>query len=199
MRRSAPIALSVLLASLALGGCARAPAPADSATGDDAFSSNQATLLDFDFDAELTTDQSWNDRQTIQDQLLYTIGHLNADKSVGRLDNLVLSNIQRSEAAGKITIKYHAKLPVAWGSKTNHPTTYKFALPRDISSAAQSTFTEKHKHTCVDWGAHDVDAGSMWYYYRPLQEGCAISCNSCIACDCPRLGVACPLCFATRS
>ena len=172
MRRSAPIALPVLLASLALGGCA--PAPADSATGDDAFSSNQATLLDFDFDAELSTNSSWDDKQTIEDQLLYTIGHLNADKSVGRLDNLVLSNIQKSESGGKITIKYHAKLPVAWGSKTNLPTSYKLALPKDTSTAGISAFTEKHKHSCVDWGAHEVDTGSMWYYYRPRQNGCDI-------------------------
>jgi hypothetical protein len=117
MRRSAPIALPVLLATLALGGCA-ADAPADSATGDDAFSSNQATLLDFEFDASLTTDSSWDDKQTIEDQLLYTIGHLNADHSVGRLDKLTLTNVQRTEDAGKITIKYHAKLPVAWGSES---------------------------------------------------------------------------------
>jgi hypothetical protein len=173
MRRSAPIALPVLLASLALGGCA-ADAPADSATGDDAFSSNQATLLDFEFDASLTTDSSWDDKQSIEDQLLYTIGHLNADHSVGRLDKLTLTNVQRTEAAGKITIKYHAKLPVAWGSKTNVPTSYALALPLDTSSAGLQTFTDKHKESCVDWGAHAVDTGSMWYYYRPRQSGCDI-------------------------
>ena len=62
---------------------------------------------------------SWDDKQTIEDQLLYTLGHFNADNSVGRLDNLVLSNIVKTENAGKITIKYHAKLPVAWGRKTD--------------------------------------------------------------------------------
>jgi hypothetical protein len=173
MRRSAPIALPVLLATLALGGCA-ADAPADSATGDDAFSSNQATLLDFEFDASLTTDSSWDDKQTIEDQLLYTIGHLNADHSVGRLDKLTLTNVQRTEDAGKITIKYHAKLPVAWGSKTNVPTSYALSLPLDTSSAGLQTFTDKHKESCVDWGAHEVDTGSMWYYYRPRQSGCDI-------------------------
>lgn len=166
----APVAFSVL----ALVGCA-SEAASETETDEGAFSSNQATLLDFEFDAELSTDSSWNDKQTIQDQLLYTIGHLNTDKSVGRLDNLVLSNIQRSEAGGKITIKYHAKLPVAWGSKTNLPTSYTLALPRDVSQSGISAFTEKYKHSCVDWGAHDVDTGSMWYYYRPRQSGCAIT------------------------
>jgi hypothetical protein len=176
MRRPAlsTIALPVLLSALALGGCA-ADAPADAATGEGAFSSNQATLLDFDFDASLSTDSSWDDKQSIEDQLLYTIGHLNADNSVGRLDKLTLTNIQRTEDAGKITIKYHAKLPVAWGSKTNVPTSYQLALPKDTSSSGLQAFTEKHKESCVDWGAHEVDTGSMWYYYRPRQSGCDIT------------------------
>ena len=176
MRRPAlfAVALPVLLTTaFASAGCA-ADAPAETATGDNAFSSNQATLLDFEFDAQLTTDSSWDDNQTIEDQLLYTIGHLNADNSVGRLDKLTLTNVQRTEDAGKITIKYHAKLPVAWGSKTNVPTSYELALPKDTSSTGIQAFTDKHKETCVDWGAHDVDTGSMWYYYRPRQSGCDI-------------------------
>lgn len=173
LARVAPVVLSVLALGAA-AGCAAETTP-ETETDEGAFSSNQATLLDFDFDAELSTDSSWNDKQTIQDQLLYTIGHLNTDRSVGRLDNLVLSNIERSEAGGKITIKYHAKLPVAWGSKTNLPTSYTLALPRDVSQSGIAAFTEKYKHSCVDFGAHDVDAGSMWYYYRPRQSGCAIT------------------------
>jgi hypothetical protein len=168
-----PLVVSVALSFAALVGCS-----ADShepVVDDPAFSSNQATLLDFEFDAELSTDASWDDNQTIQDQLLYTIGHLNADNSVGRLDKLVLSNIQRTEAAGKIALKYHAKLPVAWGSKTNLPKSYVLSLPKDVSSAGLQAFTDKHKGTCVDWGAHEVDTGSMWYYYRPRQSGCDIT------------------------
>ncbi|AKU93555.1 Alkaline serine protease [Labilithrix luteola] len=148
----------------------------DTDVGEGAFSSNQATLLDFDFDGELVTASSWNDNQTIQDQLLYTIGHLNADKSVGRLDNLVLSNVRRStEAGGKIKITYHAKLPVAWGRKTNLPSTYSFTLPRDVSTSGVTAFTDAHKTSCVDWGAHDVDSGSMWYYFRPRNSGCSFA------------------------
>ncbi|HSO36976.1 MAG TPA: hypothetical protein VLT33_30840, partial [Labilithrix sp.] len=181
MRRTALLA-PVALSLLALAGCsADAGSGSDPGTSEHDFSSNQATLLDFEFDAELSTDSSFDDKQTIQDQLLYTIGHLNADKSVGRLDNLVLSNIQRTEADGKITIKYHAKLPVAWGSKTNLPSTYKLSLPKDTSSAGISAFTEKHKHSCVDWGAHEVDTGSMWYYYRPRQSGCDIKAEEVVS------------------
>ena len=52
-----------------------------------------------EFDGSLETTSSWNDKQTIQDQLLYTVGHLNHDKSVGRLDNLdddVLAEVNRT-------------------------------------------------------------------------------------------------------
>jgi hypothetical protein len=155
-----------------------AVACADSAnvtTDDRAFSSNQATLLDFEFDASLVTDSSWNDKQTIQDQLLYTMGHLNAQRSVGRLDTVQLTNITKTNVGSKIEIRYHAKLPVAWGSKTNLPASYEFRLPKDISFAGQQAFTNAHKDSCVDHGAHDVDTGSMWYYYRPDQSGCQIS------------------------
>ena len=49
------------------------------------------------------------------------------------------------------------------------------SCPLDISSAGQSAFTEKYKDDCVDFGAHDVDAGIMWYYYRPHNSGCALA------------------------
>jgi hypothetical protein len=173
MRRPALLAC-LAFAPLALAACSQ-DSSSDSEMDEGAFSSNQATLLDFEFDAELLTDSSWDDKATIQDQLLYTIGHLNHDNSVGRLDDVTISNIQKTQDAGKTKIKYHAKLPVAWGSKTNLPTSYDFALPKDISFAGQNAFTEAHKHECVDWGAHDVDTGSMWYYYRPRLEGCHIT------------------------
>jgi hypothetical protein len=173
MRRIA-LLLSASLSLFTIAGCSAGES--DDVSGDEgAFSSNQATQLDFEFDAELTTDFAWDEKSAIQDQLLYTIGHLNGDKSVGRLDNLTLTNITKSEADGKTTIKYHANLPVAWGSKTNLPTSYDFALPRDLSQAGQQAFTDKHKETCVDWGAHEVDTGSMWYYYRPRKAGCDVT------------------------
>ena len=98
VRTLAPVALSLLaLSTGALAGCS-AESP-DATSGEEAFSSNQATLLDFEFDAELVTDFSWNDKQTIQDQLLYTIGHLNGNNSVGRLDDLTLSEVKKEDVA----------------------------------------------------------------------------------------------------
>jgi hypothetical protein len=165
-----PVAILSLLVADGCGGSAD-----DTSGGEGAFSSNQATLLDFEFDAELTTDSSWNDKQTIEDQLLYTIGHLNGDRAVGRLDNVELTNVTKTDDAGKTRINYHAKLPVAWGAKTNLPTSYAFSLPIDVSTTGQQAFTDKHKASCVDFAAHDVDSGSMWYYYRPRKQGCDIT------------------------
>ena len=117
------------------------------------------------------------DDDTIQDQLLYTIGHLNTnDLSAGRQARAD-ERRRRPRIAGRIT--YHAKLP-SRGLETNLPTEYVFQLPKDVSSRALDTFTEKHKTTSVDFGAHDVDAGSMWYYYRPLQGRCAIAADEIV-------------------
>lgn len=171
MRSPALLAIGVGVLSLT----AACSSEADSAQSDDAFSSNQATLLSFEFDASLVTDYAWDDNQTIQDQLLYTIGHLNAENSVGRLDTVEITNIKKTDVGGKTQISYHAKLPVAWGSKTKLPKTYEFKLPKDVSTAGQEAFTAAHKDACVDWEAHDVDSGSMWYYYRPAQQGCQLA------------------------
>ena len=173
MRRTALLA-PVALFLVALVGCSADSAHDPIGTGEPEFSSNQATLLDFEFDAELLADFSFDDKQTIEGQLLYTIGHLNADNSVGRLDKVALSNIKKTQVGAQTKIAYHAKLPVAWGGKTNLPSTYKLQLPKDVSSKGLETFTEAHKAACVDFGAHEVDTGSMWYYFRPHRSGCQI-------------------------
>ena len=139
-------------------------------------SSLLAVFVDMEFDGTLLTDSSWNDRKTIEDQLLYTVGHLNGNEAVGRIDRAVITNIAKTTVGGgKTQIKYHAKLPVAWRKANPVPNTYDFILPADISGAGQNAFTEKYKHDCVDFGAHDVDAGSMFYYFRPKNSGCNVA------------------------
>ena len=177
LRRPSLVLLACLASSVGFVGCATESAPdaEDSESSDHEFSSREAVQLDFELDGELVAESSWNPKQTIQDQFLYTIGHLNADRSVGRLDRLTLTNIQTTaRAEGGYRITYHAKMPVAWGRKTSIPTRYAFTLPRAIGYAGLEAFTTKYNHTCVDLGAHDVDAGSMWYYYRPKQSACRI-------------------------
>ena len=139
-------------------------------------SSAIATVLDMSFDGELTTDSSWDLEGSIKDQLLYTIGSLNASNSVGRLDKVVLTHVQRTSlGGGRSKVTYHAKMPVAWGSKTNLPTSFTFTLPRDVSYAGLEAFATRYKNSCVDFGAHDVNSGSMWFYYRPRASGCSFA------------------------
>jgi hypothetical protein len=47
-------------------------------------------------------------------------------------------------------------------------------LPRDNSYEGVTAFATKYGHDCVDYGAHDVDSGSMWYYFRPARYGCEL-------------------------
>ncbi len=145
----------------------------DGAKGD---SSVEAAFLDFTFEGELLTSSTWNVRSQIEDQLLYTVGQLNGDRSIGRLDRLTVSNIQTSSAGnGKTLVTYDAVLPVAWGKRSSIPATYEFVLPADVSFQGQEAFTAAYKDDCVDWSAHDVDAGSMWYYYRPAASRCDVA------------------------
>ena len=138
-------------------------------------SSAAAVFIEIEFDGELLTDSSWNAQQTVKDQLLYTIGQLNGKNSVGRLDKVELTNVKSEAAGGKTRITYHAKMPVAWGDKRNPPSSVDLVFPRDMSYAEIEKFATDYGHTCVDWGAHDVDSGSMWYYYRPARSGCSLA------------------------
>jgi pre-peptidase len=153
--------------------CGDGEAPV-AAEGHDPFSSAIATLMIFDFDGEVVASSSWSAERMIQDQMLYTIGQLNGSRSVGRLDNLQLTNVMTTAIGSEYRITYHARLPVAWGSKTNLPSSYGFILPRSISGDAQQSFTDKYGSTCTDPSAHDLTAGSMWYYYRPRRASCSL-------------------------
>ena len=139
-------------------------------------SSAIATVLDMSFEGELTTTSSWDLQSQIKGQLLYTIGSLNASNSVGRFDKVVLTNVQRTSlGGGRSKVTYHAKMPVAWGSKTNLPASFTFTLPRDVSYAGLEAFATRYKNSCVDFGAHDVNPGNMWFYYRPRAAGCSLA------------------------
>ena len=142
--------------------------------GGKADSSVEAIFLDFEFDAELVAPSYGRPESAIETQLLYTIGQLNGERSLGRLDKVELSEVASEEADGKRVVSYHARIPVAWGKRDQVPETYTLKLPRDVNHASLTSFAEKYGHDCVDWGAHDVDSGSMWYYYRPAGSGCRL-------------------------
>lgn len=183
MRDFIPSSLCLVTASLLLAACGPTQeAPQNLTLGEGDFTKTDgkwdasavAVFLDFEFDAEVFTSSRWRIEQQIEDQLLYTIGQLNGEKSVGRLDRLEVTSVETTSEGGGYLTRYHAVLPVAWGQKDDVPATFTLKLPRDISWDGQNAFTEKYGHTCVEWSAHDVTAGSMWYYFRPGRSGCSL-------------------------
>ena len=138
-------------------------------------SSAIGTFLNLEFSGKLVTDSSWNDQSTIADQMLYLIGQLNGYEANGRLDKAVVSNVVKTSAGGKVQITYRAKVPMIWSKRSPVPATIELSLPLDISYQGQSAFAASYGHDCVDLGAHDVDAGSMFYYFRPRAPGCTIA------------------------
>ena len=173
--------LSTLLAGALAAGCA-APEVLDYSTDGDkngvgakSDSSLDATIVDFTFSGELLANTSWRPEAQVESQLLFTIGQLNGENSVGRLDKVQLSDVETEDTGDGIRIRYTASMPVAWGKPNDVPSSYTLILPVDIRQAAQEDFASRYGHTCVDWAAHDVDSETMWYYYRPARSGCDIA------------------------
>jgi hypothetical protein len=135
-------------------------------------SSYHASFVDLTFEGRLEIRNSWNHERTIEQQLLYTIGQLNGERAVGRLDRIELSNVEAVDEGSVKVITYQATLPVAWSKDSGAPDKFDVVLPRDMNSDALKTFAENYGHSCVDYSAHDVTAGSMWYYFRPAQSRC---------------------------
>ncbi len=178
MNRLATFLAAAALAAPVLPGCVdNDPYDGEQVKSDDgkADSSALGVFVDAEFSGKLVTDFSWDSNQTISDHLMFTVGQLNGMTAVGRVDKAVISNVVKTTVDGKVQITYTAKLPVVWGKRDNVPQTIELSLPLDISSAGQEAFATKYKHDCVDFGAHDVDAGSMFYYFRPKNSGCNIA------------------------
>ncbi len=174
LERLLPIHLSLALGLAACGGDMTPLEPAELVDEEAPFSSDLATLLDFQFDGELIAPSNYNPERYVEDQLLYSIGQLNGNRSVGRLDALSLTNVTATREGTGYRVRYRAHLPVAWGSKTNLPTTYTLIMPRMMDATSLTAFSTKYVPGCAEPGSHDVDSGSFWYYYRPSQSGCAL-------------------------
>jgi hypothetical protein len=138
-------------------------------------SSYHATFLDMTFKGVLIASNDWAPERTIEQQLLYTIGQLNGERAVGRIDKVEITDLEVTGELGNYRFAYTATMPVAWGLGSATPDTYEFILPVDMTYLNQTKFTENYSETCVDYNAHDVTTGSMWYYYRPHRRGCEIN------------------------
>ncbi|MFO0554239.1 MAG: hypothetical protein U0271_38015 [Polyangiaceae bacterium] len=174
LRKLAPLALA------ALAALTPACAPGnevddleDTEQGEKRFSSDEATLVDFEFDGMLTAPWQTNTTKLIKDQLFYMVGQLNEHRSVARLDKVTITNVKRTSngADGWMKVTFHAKLPVGWG-EGDAPSTFDLTFPRKIGPKSLTTFTDTYKGSCVDEDGHDVNSGNFWFHFRPEREGC---------------------------
>jgi MYXO-CTERM domain-containing protein len=178
--RALPFRSSVVAPLLvALVACSdSAPPQADVGATDLAFASAHGVLLDFEFDGELTSPSQAPTtlRAQIAAQLMYTVGQLNGQSSVGRMERLEVTNLVATpNAAGTYDVTYHAKLPVAWGRPTQVPASYTFRVPRDATTAGLDAWVSTYNTTCVGSEGSGADRWSFWYYYRPAVGACVQS------------------------
>ncbi len=170
-RNLAALGLGIVFCAGAAAGCTGADVGSDESD----FTSASSKLFDFEFDGELLAATKDNPQGQIRAQLLYTVGTFNAEKGVSRLGKVVLTSVTTTAADGGLTrIKYHAKLPVAWG-KSTLAKTYKLTLPRRVDDAGQTAFLNKYSPSCNDGEGAAINVSNFWYHYRPKASGCSFS------------------------
>lgn len=175
----------VVVLAAAVGACA--PVGGERSDGSSAttqaFESAEARLVDFDIDGRLVADTS--DTAALmtlaEAQLMYAVGQLNGERSVGWYERLEVTALAATPlSTGRFDVRYRAKLPVAWGAPSP-PATYTLVLPAAVSPAEQVSFTTKYGTTCVDPESGDLNAGGapeagrMFLAYRPQRAGCTLA------------------------
>lgn len=178
MKRLSALLAATCLAAPAMGCMDEAdPYAEDTIKSEDgkADASALGVFLDAEFTGKLVVDSSWNDADTIENHLLYTVGQLNGHDAGARIDNAVITDIQKTTVNGRLQITYKAKMPFLWPKRSGTITELDIYLPLDMSYQGQDAFAMKYGHDCVDFGAHDVDSGSMFYYFRPEASGCNLA------------------------
>src|SRR5262245_53016263 len=122
------------LAALLLFPLAACTSDAGDDVGEDEgfYTSWTGTLQEVEFDGELLTD-SWQDpKSAIYDQLLFTIGVLNGEGGVSRLDKYVLTNVTTAKVGDLKRVRYHIKLPVSIRKSKPLPAKYTMVLPKRV-------------------------------------------------------------------
>jgi len=142
---------------------------------DQAFTSPKGTLANMTFDGQAVVDCG-DARQQVFTQLHFTVGHLNGDNSVGRIDSVEISGLKTSARAdGACLATYSASIPVGWGKYVSYvPRTYELKLPRDMTLKGRTAFFKTYGSTCTDWTSSS-SVGNYWYYYRPAASVCKLA------------------------
>ncbi len=158
-----------LVPVLFLVACGSADTGDDASGGGDAITSNDAQIVDFDFDGEVVAAKETDTRKAIVDQLFYTVGLLtsqfNANGQVGRVQ---LSNVSPTVSGDVQRIKYHAVTPVAWPKGQTPPRTQEVVLPLDTTKL--DAFNAKYDGKC---GKDEYGQDVFWHDWNPKAQGCA--------------------------
>jgi hypothetical protein len=170
--RTAILVLTSLALALTQNACT-VESGGDPESDESAYTSSTAKLYDFEFDGEVTS-SSPSLQEATKSQMLFTIGQLNGEGGVARLDKVTYSNVKTTRVGALTKHSYRAKLPVSWPKNNPLGRTYTLKLPRQVDWAAQEAFFGKYAATCTDPAAHDNETGIFWYYYRPNTQGCTL-------------------------
>jgi len=123
--------------------------------------SPDAVLLRFEFDGELVTSRRSSPDRQVRAQLLYLIGLANGLPGGARLDHLSLTNVILDPLpGGRHRIRYHARVPIAWGAGKRWPESFDLPLPRQIDERAQEAFVRRYGRSCID--AEDAGHRGPW-------------------------------------
>lgn len=120
-------------------------------------------------------------RNQIIDQLHYTVGHLNTWQSVGDLARSLMKTIEitnrREVSPGQWRVEYSAAMTVSWSRAYQAPWAVDLIVPSSTDSnlgMPQKFYDRYAVRACLDASTHDLGMGNIWYYIRPLQQGCEL-------------------------
>lgn len=170
IRTFLPILLSsAFLVVAPLTGCAVDATDEGSASED--ITSNAAQIVDFTLDGTVTGAKDIDARQIVVSQLFYTVGPLTTQfQANGHVGQVELSRVTETVQGNKKTIKYHAKLPVAWPAGVTVPKTYDVVLPADATGL--DAFNAKYDGTC---GKNEYGQETFWHDFNPTTAGCKLA------------------------
>lgn len=118
----------------------------------------------------------------IKEQLWYTVGELNGIGGVVDMRRNLISVISKTPREdGKFDVAYEAQLFVSWPRERAYPQSLDMILPARGDWEGLGEFFDAYgadEHSgkkCLAWEAHEVEQSLLWYYYRPLKNGCPLT------------------------
>jgi hypothetical protein len=135
----------------------------------------EAVLVDLVFSSTLAVDTADEAERSklVDTQLLYLVGQLNGERSVGWHHRAEITITSSSAKA----VSYRVKMPVAWGAAEMHAE-YTVRLPARAGVEDQRAFADKYAGTCTDpeGGIRgSTDAGRMFLFFRPQRSSCVLA------------------------